>query len=280
MTTMNIVAIAGGPRKLENSTSLMQVAVDAALARGADAEVFCPVEMDISGCLGCLTCQKTSDAVCRTKDDMFAICEAIKTCDALVLAGPVYFYGLSSWLKAVVDRCFALITPPEPPDAEGEGVAWPQRVAPGKALYLITTQHASWPMYGYQILSTVANGSKLLGMECRGELIATKLGNSDDRKSRPELVAQAQRLIQVCCASKKAGRRRGFLGADPVPNQFLRLRPDLTGQNRVVPLWRRRSRGDEAVEVEAVPTLHVRPCGQPNEGFRALLGSRDKVPDK
>jgi multimeric flavodoxin WrbA len=194
---MKIVAIAGSPRKHGNSTSLMQVAVDAAVEQGAIAEVFYPVEMDISGCFGCLNCQKTPDAVCRTKDDMFAIYEAMKACDALVLASPVYFYGLSSWLKEVVDRCFALITPPEPPDAEGGGVAWPQRVAPGKALYLITTQHASWPMYGYQILSTVANGFKWLGMECRGELIATELGDSDDWKSRPELVAQARRLIQV-----------------------------------------------------------------------------------
>ena len=121
---MKIVALAGSPRKDGNSTSLMKVALDAAVERGATAKVFYPVEMDISGCYGCRTCQLHPDSVCRTKDDMHTIYEAIKSCDALVLASPVYFYGLSSWLKEVVDRCFALLTPPEPPDGAGEGLQW------------------------------------------------------------------------------------------------------------------------------------------------------------
>jgi multimeric flavodoxin WrbA len=128
---------------------------------------------------------------------MHTIYEAIKSCDALVLASPVYFYGLSSWLKEVVDRCFALLTPPEPPDGAGEGSKPALRVAPGKALYLITTQNASWPMFGYQILSTVVNGFKWLGMQCRGQIIAIELGAADDWKNRPDLIEAAERLIEV-----------------------------------------------------------------------------------
>lgn len=190
---MKILAIGGSPRKNGNSNSLLRIAVEAAVASGATAEVFHPHKMNLSGCLACGSCQKKPDAVCKQKDDMHAIYAAIKACDVLVLASPVYFYALSSWVKEVVDRCYALITP-EFPDAEG-----PQepRVTPGKGLYLITTQEESAAMYGYQILSTVVNGLAWIGMEHRGQLIATDLSGPKDWEARPDLIAAAERLIVV-----------------------------------------------------------------------------------
>jgi multimeric flavodoxin WrbA len=176
-----------------NSNSLMRIAVDAAVERGATAEVFHPRKMKIAGCLACDGCKRAPDSVCVQKDDMHAIYAAIKACDALVLASPVYFYGLSSWVKAVIDRCYALI----PPDAPGGQDPPPPRVAPGKGFYLITVQQESSPFYGYQILSTVAYGLTWIGMECRGELIGTSLDGPRDWERRDGLVEAARRLITV-----------------------------------------------------------------------------------
>jgi multimeric flavodoxin WrbA len=190
---VNIVAIGGSPRKNGNSSSLMRLAVDAAVRRGATAQVFFPRKMHISGCKACDSCRKAPESVCVQKDDMHLIYPAIKACDVLVLASPVYFYGLSSWIKEVVDRCYALITP-EFPEAMG-----PQepRVAPGKGFYLITAQEDASPFYGYQILSTVVYGLTWIGMEHRGHLIATSLSGPQDWKARPELIEAAEGLIAV-----------------------------------------------------------------------------------
>jgi hypothetical protein len=103
----------------------------------------------------------------------------------------VYFYGLSSQIKAVLDRGYALIAP-----EAGEGGDEPApRVTPGKGHYLITTQAEDSRFFGYQILSTVVYGLTWLGMESRGELIATGLDGAHDWECRSDLTAAARALI-------------------------------------------------------------------------------------
>ena len=126
---MNIVAIAGSPRKHGNSTALMRLAVEGAQERGATAEVFSAGEMKVAGCLACGSCKRAADAVCVQKDDMHAVHAAIRECDALLLASPVYFYGLTAQIKAIVDRCYALM----PFEGVPEGEQPVPRIARGQA---------------------------------------------------------------------------------------------------------------------------------------------------
>ena len=56
---------------------------------------------------------------------------ALMACDVVVLASPVYFYALSSWAKAVLDRCYALITPGARRDRRGGVAAARRRPARG-----------------------------------------------------------------------------------------------------------------------------------------------------
>jgi len=190
---MKIVAIGGSPRKNGNSNSLMRIALEAAEERGATVKCFYPSQMDIHGCKGCDGCRRAPDSVCVQKDDMHRICAAIKQCDVLVLSSPVYFYALSSWIKEVLDRCYALITPSPEEGAE----PWPVRVEPGKGFYLLTTQAEESPFYGYQILSTVVYGMTWTGFEPRGHLIATGVDDAHDWAKRDDLIAAARELIAV-----------------------------------------------------------------------------------
>lgn len=190
---MKIVAIGGSPRANGNSNSLLRTAVDAAVERGATAEYFYPSKMKIAGCLGCDGCRRTPDAVCVQNDDMHLLYPALKECDVVVLASPVYFYALSSWIKAVLDRCYALITP-GPEDA---GEPWPARVAPGKGFYLITTQAEESPFYGYQILAGLVYGFTWTDIALRGHLIATALDGAHDWESRVDLITAARELVAV-----------------------------------------------------------------------------------
>ncbi len=190
---MKIVAIAGSPRKKGNSTSLMRLAIEGAQERGASAEVFSAKDLNVAGCLACESCKRAADAVCVQKDDMHAVYAAIKDGDALLLASPVYFYGLSSWIKALVDRCYALM----PFEGVPEGEQPVPRIAPGKGLYVITTQADDPLFYGYQVLSTIAYGMTWLGMKPAGQLVATGLQDADDWKARDDLIAAARGLIAV-----------------------------------------------------------------------------------
>jgi multimeric flavodoxin WrbA len=188
---VKILAIGGSPRANGNSNSLLRTAVEAAVERGATAEYFYPSRMKIAGCLGCEGCHRGPDAVCVQKDDMHLIYPAIKACDVIVLASPVYFYALSSWIKAPLDRCYALISP-APQDG---GEPCPTRVAPVKGFYLITTQSEESPSYGYQILGALTFGFTWTDIALRGHVIATGLEGAHDWERRDDLIAAARELI-------------------------------------------------------------------------------------
>ena len=99
---MNILIISGSPRKGGNTDLLVD-----AFARGAaehhQVEIVSVRDYKVNPCLGCNACFKTN-GICAQKDDMPVIYEKMSQADMLVIASPVYFYGLSAQLKAVIDR--------------------------------------------------------------------------------------------------------------------------------------------------------------------------------
>ena len=99
---MNILILSGSPRKGGNTELLAE-----AFAKGASAnhhvEIVSVRDYKVNPCLGCNACFK-SNGVCAQKDDMTIIYEKMSQADMLVIASPVYFYGISAQLKAVIDR--------------------------------------------------------------------------------------------------------------------------------------------------------------------------------
>ena len=99
---MNILILSGSPRKGGNTELLAE-----ALAKGASAqhhvEIVSVRDYNVNPCLGCNACFK-SNGICAQKDDMTILYEKMSQADMLVIASPVYFYGISAQLKAVIDR--------------------------------------------------------------------------------------------------------------------------------------------------------------------------------
>jgi len=104
----NIVVLSGSPRKGANSDTLVSAFVDGAESAGKKVTVFRTADMKIGGCRGCGHCFE-EPGVCVQKDDMPQILDALKTADALVLASPVYFWGVTAQLKLAIDRTYALL---------------------------------------------------------------------------------------------------------------------------------------------------------------------------
>lgn len=103
---MKAVVLDGSPRRGGNTDMLVE-----AFVRGAseenDVAVFRVADMDIAPCIGCERCSRSEGRVCVIDDDMRQVYEAVNEADVLVLASPVYFYGVSSQLKKAVDRFHA-----------------------------------------------------------------------------------------------------------------------------------------------------------------------------
>lgn len=100
---MLLVAIYGSPRKNGN-TDLMADAFIEGASSAADnrTERIYVRDLDISGCLGCGHCDRSGR--CVQKDDMEKVYALLDSADRVVMASPIYFYGLPGQLKLLVDR--------------------------------------------------------------------------------------------------------------------------------------------------------------------------------
>ena len=104
----NIVILAGSPRKVSSTDSLVAAFTEGAKESGHTVTTFRVADMNIGGCLGCNHCFQEV-GVCVQKDDMLTILDALRKADTLVLASPVYFWGVTSQLKRAIDRTYALL---------------------------------------------------------------------------------------------------------------------------------------------------------------------------
>lgn len=100
---MNIVAFHGSPRDGGNTELLIQSALKGVEGEGHSISLFRPSGMNISPCLNCGGCDES--AQCVIEDDMGEVYQAIREGDRFILASPIFFFGLTAQIKALIDRC-------------------------------------------------------------------------------------------------------------------------------------------------------------------------------
>ena len=98
-----IIIVVGSMRRGGNTDLLAR-----AFAEGANknhtVEIISVTDYHVNPCIGCNSCFTRENHQCFQKDDMGKIYEKLQSADMLVIASPVYFYGISAQLKAIVDR--------------------------------------------------------------------------------------------------------------------------------------------------------------------------------
>lgn len=102
----NVLILEGSPRVHGNSAILAEEFARGAREAGCEVQTINVSRKKVAGCLGCNACYRNG-GTCVQKDDMAEIREAMVAADVIVLASPIYFYSMSSQLKAVIDRTYA-----------------------------------------------------------------------------------------------------------------------------------------------------------------------------
>jgi multimeric flavodoxin WrbA len=105
-SNMKVLGIMGSPRRQSNTEILLDKALEGAREAGAEVEKVLVSKLKISPCLEIYACRK--DGNCAIKDDMQLLYDKLLEADHIVFASPIFFYGITSQAKAVVDRCQAL----------------------------------------------------------------------------------------------------------------------------------------------------------------------------
>lgn len=102
---MKVVAFNGSPRIDGNTEILLNEAIKGIKEEGHDVRIFTLNSMDIEPCQDCGGCEETGE--CIIDDDMSEIYAAIRDADRIILASPIFFFGLSAQAKTMIDRCQA-----------------------------------------------------------------------------------------------------------------------------------------------------------------------------
>ena len=99
--------IINGSLRNDNSRSMMvarKFVEGISNSTGSEVEVIELSKVNIEHCVGCFCCWKVTPGKCAIRDDMDMIREKILESDVVVLAFPLYFFGVSSKMKTLIDR--------------------------------------------------------------------------------------------------------------------------------------------------------------------------------
>lgn len=101
---MKIVVFQGSPRR-EGNTDILLGETLRAVSCGNEVILFTLNDMNIRPCQNCGGCDEMGS--CILTDDMDDIYPAIREADRIIMASPIFFFGLSAQTKTMVDRCQA-----------------------------------------------------------------------------------------------------------------------------------------------------------------------------
>ena len=99
---MNILVLQGSPNANGSTALLAREFARGARDAGHSVQVVDVASLDIAPCTGCVACGY--EGPCAQYDDFDGLRQKILSTDMLVFATPLYYYGMTAQLKAVVDR--------------------------------------------------------------------------------------------------------------------------------------------------------------------------------
>ena len=102
----NILVVTGGGRPGGNTAQLVDAFVKGAEEAGHLVEKVSLLKTEVKGCLGCNACRYGKP--CVQKDGFNELVPKIKGADLVVFASPLYFWTISSKLKAFIERFYCI----------------------------------------------------------------------------------------------------------------------------------------------------------------------------
>ncbi|MFP4444836.1 MAG: NAD(P)H-dependent oxidoreductase, partial [Desulfosudaceae bacterium] len=105
---MLALGLLGSPRKNGNTHYLLSTFLNALGKKGAAVQIMHVPDKQIHPCQGCTFCEKKG--YCTQQDDDMSreIYPLLRRAEIIVAASPIYFYNVTSQLKALIDRSQAL----------------------------------------------------------------------------------------------------------------------------------------------------------------------------
>lgn len=188
----NILIVVGGGRPKGNTDQLVNAFIAGAKKAGHRIEKISLMKTEIKGCIGCNACRFGKP--CVQRDGFHELVPKIKAADLMVFASPLYFWTLSSRLKAFIER-FYCIAEEDPNPPAGRYEKYPVKDC---ALLMTAADDLFWTFeqavsyYRFAIVNYI-------GFRDRGMLLAGGCGSTNGRPriEKTDHLAEAYRFGQT-----------------------------------------------------------------------------------
>jgi len=101
---MNILVLNGSPRGVRSNTLKLTNAFISGLGDENQVDIIDVSKVDVAPCLGCFVCWRQTPGKCVIKDEMEKIIELYLKADMVIWSFPLYYYGMPSKIKSLLDR--------------------------------------------------------------------------------------------------------------------------------------------------------------------------------
>ena len=183
---MKVFGIMGSPRVKGNTDLLLDEALKGAESQQAETEKIMVDKLNISPCreyYGCLR-----DGNCVIRDDMDDIYPKLLSFDAIIVASPIFFYGVSAQLKALIDRCQATWA--------RKYVLKSMNVPLRKGAFIAVGATGGKKLFDGAVL-TVKYFFKAINVDYTDELLIPRVDKRGEIKQHPTALADAFKLGQT-----------------------------------------------------------------------------------
>ena len=175
----------GSPRKKGSTAILAGEAERALKEQGVATMTLVLNDLKIKGCQACYFCKKNDVAECAVRDDMQMVHKLLRESDAIIVATPIYFAGVTAQTKLWLDRLFPYI-----------GMDLSPKMPPGKKISFIFTQNQPDARLFDIPVRTFMQMTGLTGLGVQDFMLGCDLdaGSKPPVETRKELMEQAYRI--------------------------------------------------------------------------------------
>jgi len=181
---MKVLGIFGSPRRGGNTELLLEETLKGAEKEGAKVERLFLSDFTITPCKECHGCDNTGN--CIILDDMGKIYPKLLEADIIILTSPIFFYGVTAWAKAMIDRSQPLWVRKYPLKDPSSGKEGKKRKG-----FFISVGATKGPKVFDGAIQTVKYFFDVLNADYVGELVFRNVEAKGDILKHPEALQQA-----------------------------------------------------------------------------------------
>lgn len=159
-----------------NTDKIIKPLFEGAREAGAEVEEFYARKLKIAPCTGCMTCWLKTPGACLQKDDADLVREKMLDADIVVLATPVYFFNMTSYMKNLMERAIMPMALPFLKQANGR-FGHPVRFPDRKLSVLLVANAGFWGDDVFSPLLHTLERCREAGLDDEGNQQMRSVGN-------------------------------------------------------------------------------------------------------